>query len=109
MGAMPTMPGSQETQRARLLIAAGPRAGTLFPLIFGETLVGRIDSAQLVLEDSTVSRLHARLSLRRDGVWIEDLGSREGTWINGVVVRRKRLNEGDRIAFGDVLLVFERG
>ncbi len=106
---MPIMPGPRGTQKARLRIAAGPRAGTFFPLVLGATLVGRIDSAHLVLEDSTVSRLHARLSLRRDGVWIEDLDSREGTWINGVVVRLQRLHESDRIALGDVLFIFERG
>ncbi len=81
----------------------GPRAGTVFPLILKEMLVGRIDSAHLVFDDKTVSRLHARIVLEDDGVYVEDLLSREGTWVNSVVVgQRRRLAAGDRVAFGAV-------
>ena len=93
---------------ARLIFEDGPRSGTVFPILLKETLVGRLDSAQLVLDNGSVSRLHARLTLEPDGVWLEDLDSREGTWINGVAVRgRTRLEDGDRICFGDAVLRFE--
>ena len=91
----------------RLLLESGPRAGTVYPVILKHTLVGRIDSAQLILDDLSVSRLHARLDIERDGVWIEDLDSREGTWVNGQAVRRARLAHGDRVAFGDAVVVFQ--
>lgn len=91
----------------RLIVADGPRAGTVFPLILKETLVGRIDSAHLVLEDVSVSRLHARLTLRADGVHVEDLHSLEGTWVNGLAIAgATRLADGDQISFGDVVLAF---
>ncbi|MFN7133662.1 MAG: FHA domain-containing protein [Myxococcales bacterium] len=95
---------------ARLQITTGRGSGTVIPLILAETLVGRIDSAQLVLDDSTVSRLHARLTVSGDQVFVQDLESREGTWVNGVAVRGPhRLSPGDLVAFGDVLVRFEAG
>ncbi len=93
---------------ARLVITVGRGEGTVFPLILDEVLVGRIDSAHLVLDDSTVSRLHARLTRGEGGVHVEDLGSREGTWINGVAVRGPHpLAPGDTVAFGDVVVGYE--
>ena len=94
---------------ARLVILDGPRQGTAFPLVMQETLVGRIDSAQFVIDDATVSRLHARLLLGEDAVTVEDLDSREGTWVNGAAVKGPmRLNDGDQVAFGDVVVSFHR-
>lgn len=94
---------------ARLKIVVGKGEGTVFPLILEEVLVGRIDSAQLVLEDITVSRLHARLTRSGAEVLLEDLGSREGTWVNGVAVRGPvPLTPGDVVAFGDVVVGFEQ-
>jgi len=92
----------------RLVFEEGARSGTVFPIILQETLVGRIDSAQLVLDEASVSRLHARLVLEKGEVWVEDLDSREGTWVNGVAVRRVKLFDGDHICFGDAALRFER-
>jgi len=96
---------------ARLVFAEGEQAKTVFPLFMKETLVGRIDSADLLLEDFTVSRLHAKFILGdKDEVYLEDLDSREGTWVNSVSVRGPvLLKDGDRIAFGDVVVTFERG
>ena len=93
---------------ARLVFEEGPRSGTVFPIILKETLVGRLDSAELVLDAGSVSRLHARLIIEPDGIWLEDLDSREGTWINGVAIRsRTKLADGDLISFGDAVLRFE--
>ena len=102
------MPAPPALSPGRLVFAEGQRAGTVFPIILKETLVGRIDSAQLVLDEASVSRLHARIVLERGEVWVEDLDSREGTWVNGVAVRRAKLQDGDRLSFGDAALRFER-
>ena len=100
-------PSTSVSDASRVVLTDGPRAGTVFPLILKETLVGRIDSADLILEDVTVSRLHARLFRKDEKVFIEDLHSREGTWVNSVVVGIPRqLQEGDSIAFGDVVVTF---
>lgn len=90
-------------------IIQGPDQGRSFQLGLGETVIGR-QSPQLPLSDSTISRQHALLNLR-DGVWyIEDAGSVNGTFVNGVRVRRAtRLHLGDQIRCGRTLLVFGSG
>ena len=88
------------------LVLSGARDGTVFPLVLAETLVGRIDSAQIVFEDASVSRIHARLILEAGAVVVEDLQSREGTWVNGVAVLRQALADGDEIAFGDMTVAY---
>ena len=45
-----------------------------------------------------MDNLHARIGLQADGLWIEDLGSTNGTFVNGEKVKRARLSEGDRVA-----------
>ncbi|MCO6439735.1 MAG: FHA domain-containing protein, partial [Nitrococcus mobilis] len=49
----------------------------------GETLVGRSDACGIVVKHNSVSRLHAALRLTSDGLQVEDLGSRNGTAVNG--------------------------
>jgi hypothetical protein len=70
-------------------------------------VVGRLSSSDIVLADSNVSRRHAEL--RRDGsTWmLVDLGSTNGTLVNGKVAREHRLEDGDRLTFGTSELVFK--
>ena len=70
-------------------------------------VLGRSTEVDLPLEDDTVSRRHARLFRERDCLWIRDLGSRNGTYVNGQQVRRARLRVGDRIALGSSLIRVE--
>jgi pSer/pThr/pTyr-binding forkhead associated (FHA) protein len=73
-----------------------------------EALIGRAPSAAVRLGDPTVSRLHARIE-RRDGqTYVEDLGSRNGTLVNGKPISREApLQPGDRVRIGsaDIVLV----
>ncbi|KYH45902.1 FHA domain-containing protein [Branchiibius sp. NY16-3462-2] len=62
--------------------------------------LGRARSNSIVLDDMLVSRHHARISADDQGLIIEDLGSRNGTFINGRRVQTTRLHEGDRIGIG---------
>lgn len=70
-------------------------------------LIGRSPSAAVRLADPTVSRLHARIE-RRDGqTYVEDLGSRNGTSLNGKPIPREALLEvGDRVRVGSADIVF---
>lgn len=70
-------------------------------------VIGRLSTSDVVLADSNVSRRHAEL--RRDGSrWtIVDLGSTNGTMVNGKLAREQPLEDGDRIAFGTSELIFE--
>ncbi|HEY4441323.1 MAG TPA: FHA domain-containing protein [Candidatus Elarobacter sp.] len=82
--------------------------GTIKTYRFGRRiLVGRSPSADLRLDDPRVSRLHARIELRDDGVYVEDLGSRNGTTIDGrPVVSPRLLAEDDEVTVGEAALVF---
>lgn len=62
--------------------------------------LGRARSNSIVLDDMLVSRHHARISADDHGLVIEDLGSRNGTFVNGRRVQSTRLHEGDRIGIG---------
>jgi glycosyltransferase A (GT-A) superfamily protein (DUF2064 family) len=69
-----------------------------------ELLIGRHDCCDVVLQDESVSRLHARL-VARDGGWVlQDLESTNGTLLNGVRVGRCELRPGDRLLVGTSLL-----
>jgi pSer/pThr/pTyr-binding forkhead associated (FHA) protein len=63
-------------------------------------LVGRDPSARLRLRDESISRFHAALVGTPHGVWVVDLLSREGTWVNGTKVPYARLVSGDRMRVG---------
>ena len=82
--------------------------GTIKTYRFGRRiLVGRSPTADLRLEDPSVSRLHARIEIRDEGVYIEDLGSRNGTMVEGTRVDGPRaLNVDDEIAIGTAAIVF---
>jgi pSer/pThr/pTyr-binding forkhead associated (FHA) protein len=70
-------------------------------------LVGRAPSADVRIDDPRVSRLHARIEMREDGVYVEDLGSRNGTLVDGaLVLSSRRLAPGDEIAIGTASIIF---
>ncbi|HEV8021963.1 MAG TPA: FHA domain-containing protein [Candidatus Lustribacter sp.] len=70
-------------------------------------LVGRAPSADVRIDDPRVSRLHARIEMRDDGVYVEDLGSRNGTFVDGApVVSGRRLANGDEITLGTASIIF---
>jgi hypothetical protein len=74
----------------------------------GPWIIGRDRRCRLILADGTVSRAHAEL--RRDGdAWeVRDLGSTNGTWVNGWRVDRATLGPGDELSLGDVRVILER-
>ncbi len=79
-----------------------------FPLRLGETLLGRSPYCSIVLADTLVSRQHAAIRLSASELVIEDLGSRNGTRVNGAaVVGRQALHSADVIELGGVRLQVE--
>lgn len=84
----------------RLQFTAGPLAGHRVE-VTSVLVLGR-EAADLVIEDPQVSRRHAAVRPAGDGLEIEDLGSLNGTWVNGARVTGKvRLALGDRVRVGD--------
>jgi len=77
------------------------------PLRTGETLIGRSADVVVRIRSGDVSRHHARITVGPDGASIEDLGSRNGTFVNGEKLQERRaLKEGDLVGVGAVQLVF---
>lgn len=78
------------------------------PLANGENIIGRDPAAQLQLGDPGVSRRHARIVVGPDGAQLEDLGSKNGTYLDGVRLGTgsTRLHDGNRLMFGTTELTF---
>ncbi|GAC1404744.1 MAG: hypothetical protein NVSMB64_08450 [Candidatus Velthaea sp.] len=84
-------------------------AGTIKTYRYGRRiLVGRAPSADLRIEDPRASRLHARIEMRDDGVYVEDLGSRNGTAVGGEIVQNgtRRLAVDDEVEIGSASIIF---
>ena len=70
--------------------------------------LGRSHECDITLDDPSVSRRHAEIRQEPDGLWVVDLGSTNGTEVNGRRIDRARLAVGDRIALGQSELTLER-
>jgi two-component system, cell cycle response regulator len=88
-----------------LVAYAGAALGRVFPLPTGESIVGRAPDSRVALLDGEVSRHHARLRVAEGRVQVEDLGSTNGTQVNGATLRGPaELRAGDRLAVGGHVL-----
>ena len=87
--------------RFALRFISGKYQGGEFPLRMNrEIIIGRSSDLDMVLVEDMVSRRHAKITVTGDQIFIQDLGSTNGTFVNGEKVKRARLNEGDRIGYG---------
>jgi pSer/pThr/pTyr-binding forkhead associated (FHA) protein len=88
-----------------LRFISGKYTGGEFNMLPGnEIVVGRANDLQLVLVEDMVSRRHARIFWEGEQIQIEDLGSTNGTFVNGEKIKRAPLKEGDRILIGTNIL-----
>ena len=89
-----------------ILADNGPLKGLQW-LVNSELIIGREESCDIVIPDRQVSRQHARIYPSNEGVFLEDLGSKNGTYLNSQrIVNPQQLHEGDeiRIAFTQTFL-----
>jgi len=99
-------PGAGTALSARLVALSGPLVGAKFPLI-GSLKLGRATDNDIAPRDSLLSRYHARIVMVREGVHaVEDLKSRNGTFVNDKQVNSQELRFGDTIRVGETLLLF---
>jgi ABC-type multidrug transport system ATPase subunit/pSer/pThr/pTyr-binding forkhead associated (FHA) protein len=85
----------------------GPTVGQIYELSQTDTVIGREEDAQIVIPNPAISRHHARLTYQAGRYLVEDLGSANGTFINGQrLAGPQAVNSGDRIALGEAA-VFE--
>jgi DNA-binding winged helix-turn-helix (wHTH) protein len=74
----------------------------------GENVIGRDPEAAVFIDDATVSRHHARLTMTAERVMLEDLGSKNGTFVLGKQIETVDLQDGSEFCVGGVTLVFRR-
>jgi hypothetical protein len=95
----------------RLVVVGGPGLpeGSEFALDSAPVTAGRAAENEIVLtRDEFASSTHARFELRGSGAWVEDAGSTNGTYLNGVRLRRRRrLNPGDVVRIGETDIRYE--
>ncbi|MDB4941546.1 MAG: hypothetical protein JWP97_1080 [Labilithrix sp.] len=88
-----------------LRFISGKYQGGEFPIVNDKPIiVGRSSDLDMVLVEDMVSRKHARITMQQDQIWIEDLGSTNGSFVNGEKIKRARLKEGDRVLIGTSIL-----
>lgn len=96
----------EEVSGPRLVLYEGKVVKSIFPLDKPELLVGRSPECDIMIDDRTVSRVHARISVKPERVVVEDLNSLNGTYINNDAVKRGHIEDKDTVAFGNISLVF---
>jgi predicted ATPase len=97
---------SPEETGPRLIVAAGT-APRVIPLNRLPQTIGREGNTDIALDDPRVSRQHARLSYRQQQIWLTDLQSSNGTFVNGQPIHERALQPGDLLSFGGMEATFE--
>jgi Nif-specific regulatory protein len=92
--------------KPRLLAIAGSMTNTVRQLVDGRISIGRDEANQVCLIDSAVSRRHCAIQQAGDQYELVDLDSHNGTFVNGVPIRRKFVDHGDTIRIGNSEFVF---
>jgi len=103
VAALPSAIGIDTAPRqGHLIVIRGNNIGETHPVPGPTMVIGRASGADLRLDDEGVSRFHCRLRHDGDEIFVEDLGSRNGTYCNGerIVSGKRQLAEGDRLQIG---------
>jgi hypothetical protein len=99
--AAPAQPRSGFAPQLVVVAAKGHEPGASWDLARG-AILGRSDGAEIRVEDNFASSSHARIFSRGDHMWVEDMGSTNGTYLNGRQIREaERLKKSDVIRIGD--------
>ncbi|HEY4184606.1 MAG TPA: GGDEF domain-containing protein [Polyangia bacterium] len=91
--------------RAYLVVLAGASVGEMYKIDHNKTVIGRGQKAEVRLLDDGISREHARVVVEGNRIFLEDLGSTNGTFCNGLKVDRKELADGDKILVGSTTIL----
>jgi hypothetical protein len=86
--------------------SGGGRAGETFAISGDQMRIGRSPEAEVFLDDVTVSRNHALLVQRNDGLYVDDLGSLNGTYVNRRRIESHKLVDGDELQVGKYKLTY---
>lgn len=106
---LPDLMQKAQDSHPTLTIVKGPQAGMTFTLNDNLISIGRDPSNSIFLNDMTVSRHHASIKLADEDntlATIEDLGSLNGTWVDGAIINKAILQDGSTVQIGTFRMVF---
>ncbi len=93
---------------ARFVVKQGPQIGITFPILQSKTCMGREETCDVRVQDAEASRRHCELIWRDGAFWVQDLGSSNGTFVNGKqITAPTKLSAGDKIGVGQTVMVLE--
>jgi pSer/pThr/pTyr-binding forkhead associated (FHA) protein len=105
----PAAPDPAREGARSLVITRGPGAGSRYRIDRGEIRIGRHPEAHILLDDVTVSRRHALLTVVEHSVVLTDQASLNGTYVGGERVDSHVLGDGDEVQIGRFVLLFQEG
>lgn len=97
------------SDEAVFVVNRGSVVGQRFPLKKGQITLGRDPQSDIFLDDITVSRKHAKVDVGESNIKVSDVGSLNGTYVNGIRVDTASLKHGDELQIGKFKLIFLEG
>src|SRR4029079_10545516 len=101
----PKAPAGGKRDRAYLVVLAGASVGEMYKVEGEKTIIGRGQKAHIRLFDDGISREHAQVLIEGNHIILQDLGSTNGTFCNGLKVDRRELSDGDKILVGSTTIL----
>jgi diguanylate cyclase (GGDEF)-like protein len=101
----PVAAPSSKRDRAYLVVLAGASVGEMYKVEGEKTVIGRGQKAHIRLFDDGISREHAQVLIEGNRIILQDLGSTNGTFCNGLKVDRRELVDGDKILVGSTTIL----
>ncbi|MGZ5485761.1 MAG: FHA domain-containing protein [Nitrososphaeraceae archaeon] len=92
--------------KSGIIIIKGPNIGDKFYLKKDKFTIGRSSDSDILLDDITVSRQHAVIEKYNEEFIMRDLGSLNGSYINGEIINESKLNSGDKLQIGKYIFLF---
>ena len=104
---LPTRAAPTARRGVHLVVLDGPSAGTRLPLEKDETVIGKDPSVDFCIPDAAISRRHCVIARKQDGYVVRDLGSTNGTFVDGTRIGEAWLKPGSRIQAGNTVILFQ--
>ncbi len=101
----PAQPEPGGRDRAYLIVLSGTNVGEMFKIGERDLVLGRGEGADVTVIDDGVSRRHASIRIIDGETWVQDAGSKNGTFVNGEKVERCHLHDGDKIQIGSTTIL----
>src|SRR3954452_3170611 len=101
----PKGPAGGKRDRAYLVVLEGANVGGMYKVERDKVVIGRGQKAQIRLFDDGISREHAQIVIEGNQIILQDLGSTNGTFCNGLKVDRRELVDGDKILVGSTTIL----